>query len=163
MGKRSRPGPILIAEDDPEDRMLTTDALAGNPWFSSLRFVEDGEVLLDYLHHRGKYAEGSPRPGLILLDLNMPKKDGRQVLREIKASSDLRRIPVVVLTSSRAEEDIFKSYDLGANSYITKPVKFQSLVDTMKILGQYWLETVELPPPGGDIDPDLKKTWRTES
>ena len=146
MGRRSRPASILMAEDDPEDRMLAADALEGNPWFSTLRFVEDGEELMDYLNQRGKYAKGSPRPGLILLDLNMPKKDGRQALWEIRANRELRRIPVVVLTSSRAEEDIFKSYDLGANSYIAKPVKFQSLVDTMRILGRYWFETVELPP-----------------
>ena len=102
---------------------------------------------MDYLHRRGRYAaQGeSPRPGLILLDLNMPRKDGREALEEIKADSVLRRIPVVVLTTSKAEEDILRSYDLGVNAYITKPVTFESLVGVMKVLGKFWLEIVELP------------------
>lgn len=102
---------------------------------------------MDYLNRRGKYADGNeaPRPGLILLDLNMPKKDGREALKEIKADSELRRIPVVVMTTSQAEEDIFRSYDLGASSFITKPVTFDRLVELMRTMGQYWVEFVELP------------------
>ena len=138
---------ILLAEDDPDDRMLVADAVAEGRLVNELRSVEDGEELMDYLHQRGKHA-GAPRPGLILLDLNMPKKDGREALREIKADPSLRQIPVVVLTTSKAEEDVFRSYDLGANSFVTKPVTFQSLVELMKTLNRYWLEIVELP--GGE-------------
>jgi CheY-like chemotaxis protein len=100
------------------------------------------------LHRRGKYEtlQGDPLPGLILLDLNMPRKDGREALKEIKADADLRRIPIVVLTTSKAEEDIVRTYDLGVNSYVTKPVTFKSLVELIKVLGNYWFEVVELPP-----------------
>lgn len=138
---------ILFAEDDPDDRMLTRDALEETRLENDLRFVEDGEELMDYLYRRGKHAEprSSPRPGLILLDLNMPRKDGREALQEIKADPALRRIPVVVLTTSKAEEDIRHSYDLGANSFITKPGTFESLVSVMSTLGRYWVEIVELP------------------
>ncbi|HYO12730.1 MAG TPA: response regulator [Thermoanaerobaculia bacterium] len=151
MKRQSRPITILLAEDDADDRMLVQDAVAEGRLANDLRCVEDGEELMDYLHQRGRYSAGeaAPRPGLILLDLNMPRKDGREALQEIKADPALRRIPVVVLTTSKAEEDIFRSYDLGANSYVTKPVTFQSLVDLMKTLGRYWLEIVELPN-GGD-------------
>ncbi len=137
---------ILLAEDDPDDRVLLRDALAEGRLVNELRCVEDGEELMDYLQHRGRYeGESAPRPGLILLDLNMPRKDGREALKEIKADPALRQIPVVVLTTSKAEEDIYRSYDLGANSFVTKPVTFQSLVDLMRTLGRYWLEIVELP------------------
>jgi CheY-like chemotaxis protein len=138
---------ILLAEDDADDRLLVKEALAEGRVVNDLRYVEDGEELLDYLRRRGRYAdpETSPRPGLVLLDLNMPRKDGREALREIKADPDLKRIPVVVMTTSKAEEDIFRSYDLGANSYITKPVTFERLVELMKVLGRYWIEFVELP------------------
>lgn len=138
---------ILLAEDDADDRLLVREALTEGRVVNELRCVEDGEELIDYLHRRGRYAdpEESPRPGLVLLDLNMPRKDGREALREIKADPDLRRIPVVVMTTSKAEEDIFRSYDLGANSYITKPVTFERLVELMKVLGRYWIEFVELP------------------
>lgn len=138
---------ILMADDDEDDRMLAQEALDECRLANDLHFVEDGEELLDYLYHRGKFnpPERSPRPGLILLDLNMPRKDGREALQEIKADSELRQIPVVVLTTSKAEEDIYRTYDLGANSYITKPVTFESLVEVMKILGRYWFEIVELP------------------
>ena len=138
---------ILLADDDEEDRMLAAGALAESRVVNDLRFVEDGDELLDYLYHRGQYADAqsSPSPGLILLDLNMPRKDGREALREIKADPDLRRIPVVVLTTSKAEEDIYRTYDLGASSYITKPVTFDRLVELMKTLGHYWIEFVELP------------------
>lgn len=137
---------ILIADDDPEDRMLAAEALHESRLANDVHFVEDGEELLEYLHRRGKYADPdvSPRPGLILLDLNMPRKDGREALAEIKADHDLRRIPVVVLTTSQAETDIYRSYDLGVNSFIVKPVSFDSLVDVMQVLGRYWFEIVEI-------------------
>lgn len=139
---------ILMAEDDPDDRVLAREALEESSLANDLRFVQDGEELLDYLRQRGKYSDPSlaPRPGLILLDLNMPKKDGREAVREIKADPALRRIPIVVLTTSKAEEDIFRSYELGVSSFIIKPVSFESLVEIMKTLSRYWFEIVELPP-----------------
>jgi CheY-like chemotaxis protein len=139
---------ILMADDDEDDRMLTAEALEESRLSNQIHFVENGEEALDYLYRRGRYADPklSPRPGLILLDLNMPKKDGRETLREIKADPQLRRIPVVVLTTSRAECDVYRSYDLGANTYIAKPVTFDSMVEVMKILGNYWFTLVELPP-----------------
>lgn len=139
---------ILMAEDDEDDRLLTEQAFAECKLQNSLVFVEDGEQLLDYLHRRGEYTDParSPRPGLILLDLNMPRKDGRQALVEIKADPSLRRIPVVILTTSKAEEDILRSYNLGASSYITKPVTFSSLVEILKALDRYWFQIVNLPP-----------------
>jgi CheY-like chemotaxis protein len=148
MEDHGRPIVILLADDDEEDRMLAADAMRESRVANDLRFVEDGEELLDYLYKRGSYAgpEAAPTPGLILLDLNMPRKDGREALREIKADPDLRRIPVVVLTTSKAEEDIYRTYDLGANSFITKPVSFDGLVSVMRDLGRYWIEIVELPP-----------------
>lgn len=138
---------ILMADDDADDRMLTRDALEESRVLNELRFVEDGEELMEYLTRKGKYsnAEDSPRPGLILLDLNMPKKDGREALKEIKSDPNLRRIPVVIMTTSKAEEDIFRSYDFGASSFITKPVTFDRLVELMRTLGEYWVEFVELP------------------
>ena len=138
---------ILMADDNEDDCLLAREALAESRLTSVLHFVQDGEELMDYLYRRGKYAEerNSPRPGLILLDLNMPKKDGREALREIKADPTLRQIPVVVLTTSKSEEDICLSYDLGANSFITKPVTFASLVEVMKNTVKYWFEIVELP------------------
>ncbi len=139
---------ILLADDDPDDRQLTRDAFAENRLANVLNTVEDGEELLEYLQRRGRYADlrNEPLPGLILLDLNMPRKDGREALKEIKADQNLRRIPIVVLTTSKAEEDILRTYDLGVNSYITKPVTFKSLVELIKLLGRYWFEVVELPP-----------------
>jgi len=141
---------ILMADDDADDRMLVKDAFAESRLNNDLHFVEDGEELLDYLFRRGKYErlKGAPYPGLILLDLNMPKKDGREALAEIKAHPDLRRIPIVILTTSRAEEDILRTYDLGANSFITKPVTFENLVHVVQVLGNYWVEIVELPGSG---------------
>ena len=138
---------ILMADDDADDRMLTKDALQESRVLNELRFVEDGEQLMDYLMRRGDYSdpETSPRPGLILLDLNMPRKDGREALKEIKNDPSLRRIPIVVMTTSKAEEDIYRSYDFGASSFITKPVTFDRLVELMKAVGQYWVEFVELP------------------
>ena len=144
---QGQPIVILMADDDADDRMLTRDALEESRVLNELRFVEDGEELMDYLLRRGKFenSDDAPRPGLILLDLNMPKKDGREALREIKADASLRRIPIVVMTTSKAEEDIFRSYDLGASSFITKPVTFDRLVELMRALGEYWVEFVELP------------------
>ncbi len=138
---------VVMAEDDSDDRLLVKDAMAECHWEADLRFVENGEELMDYLFRRGRFAQetASPRPGLILLDLNMPRKDGREALREIKADADLRRIPIVVLTTSKADTDIASLYDLGANSFISKPVQFDALVGLMKILGQYWFNIVQLP------------------
>ncbi|MFO0577677.1 MAG: response regulator [Polyangia bacterium] len=139
---------LLIAEDDLEDQMLTRDALVESRLANDLRFVQDGEELLQYLRQEGPFAEAgaAPQPGLILLDLNMPKKDGREALREIKADPVLRHIPIVVLTTSKADEDIFRTYDLGVSSFITKPVSFQGLIEVMTTLGRYWFDVVELPP-----------------
>lgn len=142
---------ILMADDDDDDRLLAQDALSESQLEGSLHFVENGEDLMDYLFRRGKYEPPveAPRPGLILLDLNMPRKDGREALREIKADPELRRIPVVVLTTSKADTDIGAIYELGANSFISKPFQFEALVNVMKVLGQYWFKTVELPMPKG--------------
>ena len=142
---------ILLADDDPDDRKLTQDAFVENRLVNVLHCVEDGEELMEYLRRQGRYVDqkDAPLPGLILLDLNMPRKDGREALKEIKADPELRRIPIVVLTTSKAEEDILRSYDLGVNSYVTKPVTFKSLVELIKVLGQYWFEVVELPRDEG--------------
>jgi CheY-like chemotaxis protein len=139
---------ILLVDDDADDRMLARDALAESRLANDLREVGDGEEMLDYLQRRGKYADPktSPKPGLILLDLNMPRKDGREALKELKADPSLRHIPVVVLTTSKAEEDIYRTYDLGVSSFITKPVSFDGLVAVMRVLRKYWFEIVELPP-----------------
>jgi len=147
MRKERNPIVILLADDDEEDRMLACDALAESRLSNDITCVTDGEDLMDYLRCQGKYAPPAeaPRPGLILLDLNMPKKDGREALREIKSDPDLRQISVVVLTTSKAEEDIYSSYDSGASSFISKPVTFEGLVDVMKGLGRYWFEIVDLP------------------
>lgn len=147
MKNDKKPVIILMADDDQDDRLLVKDAFMESRLVNELHFVEDGELLLDYLYHRGKYsdAELSPRPGLILLDLNMPKKDGREALREIKSHPEFRSIPIVVLTTSKEEADICRSYDLGASSFITKPVTFEGLIEVMKSLGKYWFEIVELP------------------
>jgi CheY-like chemotaxis protein len=138
---------ILVADDDADDRMMAKDALDECRLSNQLHFVEDGVDLMNYLRRQGRYANAAttPRPGLILLDLNMPKMDGREALREIKADPALRRIPVVVMTTSKAEEDIYRSYDLGVSSYVAKPVTFEGLVEVMKALGKYWFEIVELP------------------
>lgn len=140
---------ILMADDDADDRLLAKDAMNEAQMGGELRFVENGEELLDYLRRRGPYANGAsvPRPSLILLDLNMPKMDGREALRAIKADPDLRRIPVVMLTTSKADTDINSLYELGVNSFITKPFQFDVLVKVMRTVGDYWFKTVELPGP----------------
>lgn len=139
---------ILMADDDDDDRLLAKDALSECKSEGNLQFVQNGEELMDYLKHRGKFENAdSPRPGLILLDLNMPLKDGREALREIKADPELKKIPVVVLTTSKADTDVGSIYELGANSFISKPFQFEALVHVMKNISQYWLKTVELPQP----------------
>ena len=152
MEKRTKPITILMADDDADDRKMTKEAFDESRLANDLRFVEDGNELLDYLYRRGQYSNpaDSPRPGLILLDLNMPKKDGREALREMKADPKLKNIRVVVMTTSKAEEDIERTYDLSASSYITKPVTFAGLAEVIRALGRYWLEIVELPDNGGD-------------
>lgn len=140
---------ILMAEDDADDRLLVQDALAECKLDGTIRFVADGEELMDYLLRRGKYLtpESAPRPTFILLDLNMPRKDGREALREIRAHPDLRRLPVVVFTTSNAEADVEKVYDLGANSFVVKPVAFDALVKIVGALAQYWFGIVQQPSP----------------
>lgn len=147
MTARRQPVVILMADDDADDRIMTKEALEESKLTNEFRVVENGEELLQYLRRQGPYADpaSSPRPGVILLDLNMPRMDGREALKEIKADPELRRIPVVILTTSKAEEDVYRTYDLGANSYIMKPVTFDGLVEVMRGLGRYWVEIVELP------------------
>jgi CheY-like chemotaxis protein len=143
-----KPATILMADDDEEDRDFTRDALQNAHLANAMRFVVDGQDLMDYLRRQGRYANGSveaPRPGVILLDLNMPKKDGREALAEIKSDENLRSIPVIVLTTSKDEVDVFRTYDLGVNSFITKPVTFTGLVEVMRNWQRYWFELVELP------------------
>jgi CheY-like chemotaxis protein len=146
--KQGNPITILMADDDADDRELTREALEESRLANDLRFVEDGEQLMAYLRREGQYKseQDAPRPGLVLLDLNMPRKDGRTALAEIKADPELRQIPVVILTTSKADEDVYRSYDLGVNSYIVKPVTFEALVDILQTLEKYWFEIVELPP-----------------
>jgi CheY-like chemotaxis protein len=143
---------LLMADDDEDDRVLTADALR-RCVVNDIRFVVDGEDLMHYLRGEGAYAPGgtpAPRPGLILLDLNMPKKDGREALSEIKSDPALRQIPVVVLTTSKAEEDIVRTYDLGVNSFISKPVTFEGLARVTQTLAGYWFDLVRLPQENGD-------------
>jgi len=156
-----KPALVLVAEDDPDDCLLVREAWEENRLVSVLRFVSDGEELTDYLRRSGRYAlpAPAPRPDLILLDLNMPRKDGREALKEIKSDPALRQIPVVVLTTSQSEEDVSRSYDLGVNSFIVKPAAFDKIVELVRELNTYWFETVELarekenggptPRPGG--------------
>lgn len=141
---------ILLADDSEDDRLMTREALAESFVINQLREVEDGQELMDYLQRRGAFADpnDAPRPGLILLDLNMPRKSGKEALEEIKADPMLRSIPIVVLTTSQAEADIVMSYDLGVSSFISKPVSFAALVETMRAFGQYWIEIVAVPEPG---------------
>ena len=142
-----KPITILMADDDADDRQMTREAFEQVRVANDLRFVENGAELMDYLHRRNKFQNPalSPPPGLILLDLNMPLKDGREALREIKADPRWKNIRIVVMTTSTAEEDVCRSYQLGAESFITKPVTFTALVDVIQAMGRYWLEIVELP------------------
>jgi CheY-like chemotaxis protein len=150
MTRPPRPVTILMADDDPDDRQMTREAFEEARLANDLRFVCDGEELMDYLKRRGPYRDpaSSPRPAILLLDLNMPRKDGREALQEIKADPQLRQIRVIVLTTSKAEEDVYRAYDVSATSFITKPVKFDALVEVVRALGKYWLEIVELPDNG---------------
>ncbi len=136
---------ILMAEDDPDDQVLLREALEESDTEGDLRFVGDGQELLDYLRASASGDVISPRPRLILLDLNMPRKDGREALVEVKADPEFRRIPVVVVSTSASPEDVFLSYDHGASSFVTKPASFDGLVDLMNTIGEYWFETVRLP------------------
>jgi two-component system response regulator len=147
MMRRSNAITILMADDDADDRRMTREAFEQARVANDLRFVENGAELMDYLHRRDKFKDPalSPPPGLILLDLNMPLKDGREALREIKADPRLKSIRIVVMTTSNAEEDVCRTYQLGAESFITKPVTFAALVDVIQAMGRYWLEIVELP------------------
>ncbi|MDQ6744844.1 MAG: response regulator [Actinomycetota bacterium] len=144
----ARPITILMADDDEDDRELTEEALRSAHLSNEIRFVVDGQDLLDYLRRQGNYSDpelDAPRPGIILLDLNMPKKDGREALAEIKGDGELRQIPIIVLTTSKDEEDVFRTYDLGVNSFVTKPVTFAGLVEVMRTWTHYWFEVVDLP------------------
>jgi CheY-like chemotaxis protein len=139
--------PILIAEDDEDDYLLTIEALKEAGVDSQVKWVKDGEELMNYLEPIGasKRRSAAEFPSLILLDLNMPRKDGREVLEEIKKSNTLRKIPVVILTTSKAETDINHAYELGVNSYIQKPVRFNEFVEVIKVLSHYWFQIVKLP------------------
>jgi CheY-like chemotaxis protein len=140
---------ILVAEDDPDDRLLARDAFAGNERAVDLRFVADGVELMEYLLRAGRYPGAAPSPDLVLLDLNLPRKDGREALAEIRAHPDLRRLPVVVLTTSAAPNDIERCYELGANSFITKPSSFEELVALARLIDKYWFGVVGLPRAEG--------------
>ena len=148
----SRNAPIiLMAEDDMDDRMMTQEALRESNLTSPLYFVGDGEELLDYLHHRGQFVDQNayPTPDIILLDLNMPKKDGREALVEIKSDPKLCQIPVIVLTTSREQEDVASTYQHGASSYLTKPSSYKALCELMRLVNDYWLGRVRLPESMG--------------
>ena len=142
--KTTQPVNILLVEDNPGDVRLTKEALKESNMLNALHVVVDGVEALAFLHREGDYAD-APRPDLILLDLNMPRKDGREVLAEIKADEDLARIPVVILTTSQAEEDVVRSYDLHANCYITKPVDLEQFIKVVTMIEGFWLSMVKLP------------------
>ena len=143
----SPPVEILLVEDNPGDHRLTKEALKEGKVYSNLHWAKDGVEAMEFLRRQGKFAE-APRPDIILLDLNLPKKDGREVLQEIKSDDVLRRIPVVVLTTSKAEEDVLKSYNLHANCYVTKPVDLEQFIRVVKSIDVFWLTVVTLPPNG---------------
>ena len=140
----SKPIEILLVEDSPSDAALTVEALKAGKIANQLTLVEDGVEAMDFLRRRGKYAD-AVRPDLIMLDLNLPRKDGREVLAEIKSDNNLKIIPIIVLTTSRSDEDILKSYQLNANCYITKPVDFTHFIDVVKSIEDFWLTVVTLP------------------
>ena len=143
----TRPLSILVVDDDPDDRLLIGDAFKQASLTGALAFVEDGQALLDYLRHQGLFAEGRPpRPGLVMLDLNMPGKDGREALADMKADPAVRGIPVVVLTTSRDEKDVVRSYELGVSGFIHKPASYAALLEIVTVVGKYWTEVVALPP-----------------
>lgn len=148
MARYTVPVRIVVADDDADDRMMIKDAFEASKLANEIDFAEDGVQLLEYLRREGKWSKfaGEPYPGFILLDLNMPRKDGRTVLKEIRNDPVLHRIPIVILTTSKAEEDIIKTYNLGVNSFICKPVSFEKLVEIVKTVGHYWIEIVQLPP-----------------
>ena len=148
MQRSATPITILVADDDADDRMLIEDAFDESKLQNPLHFVEDGEQLLQYLKREGEYEKykNHPFPGVILLDLNMPRMDGRTALAKIKEDDRLCRIPIIILTTSKAEEDILRTYNLGVNSFITKPVTFEGLVQVVRSIGKYWIEIVALPP-----------------
>jgi CheY-like chemotaxis protein len=143
----NRPVEILLVEDNPGDERLTREALKEGKVYSNLHWVKDGVEAMDFLRRKGKHA-GAPRPDIVLLDLNLPKKDGREVLQDIKNDGDLKRIPVVVLTTSKAEEDVLRTYDLHANCYVTKPVDLEKFIVVVKSIDVFWLTVVTLPPNG---------------
>jgi CheY-like chemotaxis protein len=147
---------VLVADDDDDDRSFIKKAWDSGCAANDLRFVEDGEELTEYLNRTGRYSDpaSAPRPAVILLDLYMPRKDGREALREIKSNPGLRQIPVIVFTASKTDEDVFRSYDLGASSYISKPVSFGVLFDVIQVTGRYWTEIVNLAP--GDRGPGIQ-------
>ena len=146
--EESPPVEILLVEDNPGDHRLTKEALHEGKVYNNLHWVKDGVEAIDFLKQRGRYA-GAPRPDIILLDLNLPKKDGREVLSEIKGDRELRAIPVVILTTSKAEEDVLKSYDLHANCYVTKPVDLEKFIVVIQSIDRFWLSVVTLPPGPG--------------
>ncbi len=148
MARNTVPVRIVVADDDADDRMMIKDAFEASKLANEIDFAEDGVQLLEYLRREGKWSKlaGEPYPGFILLDLNMPRKDGRTVLKEIRNDPILHRIPIIILTTSKAEEDIIKTYNLGVNSFICKPVSFEKLVEIVKTVGHYWIEIVQLPP-----------------
>ena len=145
MVDNNRPVEILLVEDNPGDERLTREALKEGKVFHKLHWAKDGVEAMEFLQQKGKYA-GSPRPDIILLDLNLPKKDGREVLQEIKQDEKLKRIPVVVLTTSKAEEDVLKSYNLHANCYVRKPVDLDAFIEVVRSIDTFWLAIVKLPP-----------------
>jgi len=147
-GKNAKPIEILLVEDNPGDVRLTQEALRDAKVRNRMKTVPDGVEAMAFLRQTGRYA-GLPRPDMILLDLNLPRKSGLEVLREVKADKDLRSIPVVVLTTSQAEEDIVNSYDLHANAYIAKPVELDQFLSVVKAIEGFWLEIVRLPSNGG--------------
>lgn len=142
-----KPIRILVADDDEDDRLLIADAIEESRLTNPVDFVEDGVDLMEYLKREGKHADKAdlPLPGIILLDLNMPRKDGRTALGEIRQDPQLKKIPIVVLTTSKSEEDVLKTYNLGVNSFITKPVTFERLVEVTQTLNKYWFEIVVMP------------------
>jgi chemotaxis family two-component system response regulator Rcp1 len=147
MVNENRPVEILLVEDNPGDERLTREALKEGKVYSNLHWVKDGVEAMEFLRRQGKHA-GAPRPDIILLDLNLPKKDGREVLQDIKNDNELKRIPVVVLTTSKAEEDVLRTYNLHANCYVTKPVDLEKFIVVVKSIDVFWLTVVTLPPNG---------------